>query len=978
MAVKEKVYALHDFDAENPDEVSFKAGETIIVVEKDDAYGDGWWQGTNPRGETGLFPFSYTTFDRDQAINLDESIVGPDPAILAGGTADASREANGKGVKATMDDIDNALARMQAGRDDASERTGDLSVGETEEGMDAEDDYEKRAKARAALAVNAAKNQEEAEEAERVEQARLKAQAVRIFEEEEERHRQLLLQKEEERKQAAAKGALPTEEKAKEAPIPGVDMSDESDSEGSQGPEYDDLAPTHAPLFGTSSAPTTTTAAAAMGAGALAAGAAAGSFAAGKAGASSNDSALTPSDPSKGQARPLSPIESEGAHAKRSAGGISPTSVPLPASSTTTNNTSTQNGIFQQQQQIHQDRQISDDRSLDSSRVPDSPAPGKSNFTAPSVGTAPTSFVGTETPKSSNQFANTAQQSPAPSTAGSKLAIGPGGDPHEWTVDQVVEWGRSKGWDEASVVSKFAEHEISGDVLMEMDVNILKEIEISAFGKRFQVANAIKDLKKSLATGGAEQSPMQWSAPVDSTSGLLQQQQNRSVSQPIERPNSGAGFSNTNDSGLGAAITGLGVAGGAAAVAGASQQRTVSQSTAPGSLNDTSLNQSGMQSEKTEMSRPNSGAVEPGSASHDSLGNSANSQFNKTSFSPDNSINYSNFNQQHASSPRKRESGGSSTKSPADRTSFFAGLGSQKNRKPAPRVQSGGNSSGSVPNSADAESAGKGTLSRFGLNRLKGGQHHVANEPSPNQDLRNKISLPTGSPTYDAMGDTARRHRLSQFGPATASIPGFSSNHQKQASVGSTGPAAGDTYPQGGEPRSPVGEAPEGAVMVRIRPVEFEGWMRKKGERYNSWKPRYMALKGSDLVLLRDPTAPKIKGYVNMKGYKVIADENTNPGKYGFKILHESEKPHYFSSDDPIIVREWMKALMKATIGRDTSLPVISSYNNATISLKEAQRMNPPPRPPSPTSRARAQRAAARANKDQLTAKDASVLMVSH
>lgn len=61
-----------------------------------------------------------------------------------------------------------------------------------------------------------------------------------------------------------------------------------------------------------------------------------------------------------------------------------------------------------------------------------------------------------------------------------------------------------------------------------------------------------------------------------------------------------------------------------------------------------------------------------------------------------------------------------------------------------------------------------------------------------------------------------------------------------------------------------------------------------------------------------------------------------------------------------------------------STVPVISSYNNATISLKEAQRMNPPPRPPSPTSRARAQRATARANKDQLTAKDASVLMVRH
>lgn len=40
----EKVWGLHRFHAENADEVSFDVGETILVVEKDDAYGDGWWQ----------------------------------------------------------------------------------------------------------------------------------------------------------------------------------------------------------------------------------------------------------------------------------------------------------------------------------------------------------------------------------------------------------------------------------------------------------------------------------------------------------------------------------------------------------------------------------------------------------------------------------------------------------------------------------------------------------------------------------------------------------------------------------------------------------------------------------------------------------------------------------------------------------------------------------------------------------------------
>lgn len=40
----EYVYALHDFTPENEDEVPFRAGEQIEVLEKDDEYGDGWWQ----------------------------------------------------------------------------------------------------------------------------------------------------------------------------------------------------------------------------------------------------------------------------------------------------------------------------------------------------------------------------------------------------------------------------------------------------------------------------------------------------------------------------------------------------------------------------------------------------------------------------------------------------------------------------------------------------------------------------------------------------------------------------------------------------------------------------------------------------------------------------------------------------------------------------------------------------------------------
>ena len=40
----EYVYALYDFIPELSDEVAFKAGERIEVIEKDELYGDGWWK----------------------------------------------------------------------------------------------------------------------------------------------------------------------------------------------------------------------------------------------------------------------------------------------------------------------------------------------------------------------------------------------------------------------------------------------------------------------------------------------------------------------------------------------------------------------------------------------------------------------------------------------------------------------------------------------------------------------------------------------------------------------------------------------------------------------------------------------------------------------------------------------------------------------------------------------------------------------
>jgi hypothetical protein len=127
------------------------------------------------------------------------------------------------------------------------------------------------------------------------------------------------------------------------------------------------------------------------------------------------------------------------------------------------------------------------------------------------------------------------------------------------------------------------------------------------------------------------------------------------------------------------------------------------------------------------------------------------------------------------------------------------------------------------------------------------------------------------------------------------------------------------------------------SILQQIGLPDHKGWMRKRGEHYNTWKTRYFVLKGPHLYWLRNNSSSvrvalmtrvifstyltsqetKIKGYINIVGYRMVADENIDPGRYGFKLLHDSDRPHFFSSDEQMVIREWMRALMKATIDRD-------------------------------------------------------------
>lgn len=197
-------------------------------------------------------------------------------------------------------------------------------------------------------------------------------------------------------------------------------------------------------------------------------------------------------------------------------------------------------------------------------------------------------------------------------------------------------------------------------------------------------------------------------------------------------------------------------------------------------------------------------------------------------------------------------------------------------------------------------------------------------------------------------------------------------------------------------PERKVSGGPPGtaAALKQIGTPDHSGYLKKKGETLG-WKMRFFVLKGAHLYYLKSEHVSRhlsvadewrgierlksaqedrVKGHIDLKGYRVIVDGNANPGSYGFRLVG-NDKPHYFSSSEQTTVREWMKALMKATIARDYSVAVTSSCNIPTIPLAEAQAMSP--RPPSPASRDAAQRANRRENTNTLTPHDATILVSS-
>lgn len=152
-----------------------------------------------------------------------------------------------------------------------------------------------------------------------------------------------------------------------------------------------------------------------------------------------------------------------------------------------------------------------------------------------------------------------------------------------------------------------------------------------------------------------------------------------------------------------------------------------------------------------------------------------------------------------------------------------------------------------------------------------------------------------------------------------------------------------------------------------IKSSNYSGWMSKKSGGTLGWRLRYFTLHGTRLSYFTSLRDKREKGLIDITAHKVIpvsteTDSAPNDkyvalyasltgfGRYCFKLVPPAPgfkkgltftqpKTHYFAVETQDEMRGWMKALMTATIDIDDSVPVVSSCNTPTVTLAKAQEL---------------------------------------
>ncbi|KAL3952977.1 hypothetical protein ACCO45_012920 [Purpureocillium lilacinum] len=238
-----------------------------------------------------------------------------------------------------------------------------------------------------------------------------------------------------------------------------------------------------------------------------------------------------------------------------------------------------------------------------------------------------------------------------------------------------------------------------------------------------------------------------------------------------------------------------------------------------------------------------------------------------------------------------------------------------------------------------------------------------AKESSLDSPARTGSSTPSAGPSFDLESPGTGKGSST-----TATPPSIASKASRKK--GKKGTSA---YTRGLQNISPT-EAKKDA--------DYYGWMKKKSSNLmTTWKPRFFVLKGRRLAYYYSEDDTQEKGLIDISFHRVLPADNERltglhatitgvggpgllpvggegasgldkgddatfifklvPPRAGLSRAVNFTKPtvHYFAVPNLQQGRLWMAALMKATIDRDDTQPITSTYQQKTISLAKAKQM---------------------------------------
>ncbi|KAI8336561.1 hypothetical protein BC941DRAFT_471102 [Chlamydoabsidia padenii] len=446
--------------------------------------------------------------------------------------------------------------------------------------------------------------------------------------------------------------------------------------------------------------------------------------------------------------------------------------------------------------------------------------------------------------------------------------------PEDWSAEQVGSWLGLMGF--SDMASTFKDQEITGDILLELDVESLKELNVTTFGKRFKIYNAIKVLadengtRKEAATfyNNDSNSGNHSTSPLSSSGRSMLSRSSRSL-QPHHLQ-----YSDDDDL--------------------ISHYSTAFQTT---TATATATN-APISSSSSSSTVPNTSPIVP--------------EDPRRMFSLDSSRPLmTNVPYPTGSIPTSRST------TPLNRSLSTTQQYQRRNDKFMNHMNYGRSVH---DNTATTQSGATQPLSHRATNNYD--SHHQ--QLGRSSTLSHQHFIGTHTTNAPPVGDNSSRYN---FGRNS-----FSSSAKPQNSLPVASRASMD------------GIAQRLGHKDNTLP-DMEGWLHKQGDKYKTWNKRWFVLKGANLFYFKSPKEIRMKGIINLRGYRIMNDETIYAGKFCFKAQHERERTFYFYTDTETSMKAWIKALIKATITRDFAAPVMSSSTIPTISLDAARRMKP--RPPS-------------------------------